>query len=290
MTNENETPLAIRWLNSRENYDRNARSRKVRDVFFAEVGEDHLKLADLGCGTGSNALHLSEALSSRHAEFHLVEREAFLLEEARRRIKEKNAGRYEEQNEVVYLQKGDYRHAFYFYNELASEFMRRKVELHAVCASAVFDLFTENEFNNLITDLKSRNTPLYGTLNYCGTEYSPSSGMDKKFVNLYESHMSRMQHKGHPMGNRTMTCIMDALSPENGWHLTVSNSDWILEVGDAEFISQNLDFYENAIPELISNQEEMIEFNDWMAEKRIMIAERTLAMRVYHQDFFARCL
>jgi hypothetical protein len=83
---------------------------------------------------------------------------------------------------------------------------------------------------------------------------------------------------------------MDALSPENGWHLTVSNSDWILEVGDAEFISQNLDFYENAIPELISNQEEMIEFNDWMAEKRIMIAERTLAMRVYHQDFFARCL
>ncbi len=260
------------------------------DVFLAEVGKAHIMLADLGCGTGSNALFLSENLTSRHAEFHLVERETYLLEEARRRIKEKNAGCYEERNEVVYLEKENYRHAFYFYNELASEFMRRKVDLQVACASALFDLFTEEEFNDLLKGLKSRHIALYGVLNYCGTAFSPSRGLDEKFVDLYENHMSRLLGKGPPMGKRTMTHIQNALNPEKGWHSTVSNSTWILNVEDSEFISQNLDFYEKALPELIVNQEERTEFNEWMAEKRKMIAGRKLEMRVYHQDFFARCL
>ena len=286
----NETPLNISWLNSRENYDRQARSPEVLDVFLAEAGKAHITLADLGCGTGSNALFLSENLTSRHAEFHLVERETYLLEEARRRIKEKNAGCCEERNDVVYLEKGDYQHAFYFYNELVSGFMRRKVDLQVVCASALFDLFTEEEFDALLRGLKSRHMALYGVLNYCGTAFCPSRGLDEKFVDLYEKHMSRFLRKGRPMGKRTMTHIQNALNPEKGWHSTVSNSHWILNSEDSEFISQNLDFYEKALPELIVNQKERTEFNEWMAEKRGMIAGRKLEMRVYHQDFFARCL
>jgi SAM-dependent methyltransferase len=290
MMNENETPLAISWLNNREKYDRTARSPEVRDVFFAELGKAHIKLADLGCGTGSNSLFLSENLNSCSAEFHLVEREAYLLEEARRRIKEKNAECCEERNDGVYLKKGDYQHAFYFYNELVREFMRRNVDVQAVCASALFDLFTEDEFNDLLKRLKSGNMSLYGVLNYCGTDFSPSCRMDVKFINFYENHMSRLLRKGRPLGKRTMTYVQDVLNPQNGWDLTVSNSNWILNAEDSEFISQNLDFYENAVPELIFHQEERTEFNEWMAEKRSMIAQRKLAMRVYHQDFFARCL
>jgi len=286
----NETPLNISWLNSRENYDRQARSPEVLDVFLAEAGKAHITLADLGCGTGSNALFLSENLSSRHAEFHLVEREAYLLEEARRRIKEKNAGCCEERNDVVYLEKGDYRHAFYFYNELASDFMRRRVDLQVVCASALFDLFTEEEFDALLKGLKSRHTALYGVLNYCGTAFFPSRVLDEKFVDLYENHMSRLLRKGRPMGKRTMPCIQAVLNRQKGWHSTVSNSNWILNVEDSEFISQNLDFYEKAVPELLFNQEMRTEFNAWMTEKRTMTAERTLEMTVYHQDFFARPL
>lgn len=289
MINANETPLNISWLNSREKYDRRARSPEVLDVFLAEVGNTQITLADLGCGTGSNALFLSKTLNSRHVEFHLVERETYLLEEARRRIKAKNAGCYEERNEVVYLEKGNYQHVFYFYNELAGEFMRRKVDLQVACASALFDLFTEEEFDALLKGLKSRHTALYGVLNYCGTAFSPSRGLDEKFIDLYEKHMSRFLRKGRPMGKRTMTHIQNAVNPEKGWHATVSNSHWILNGEDSEFISQNLDFYEKALPELIVNQEERTEFNEWMAEKRGMIAGRKLEMRVYHQDFFARC-
>jgi SAM-dependent methyltransferase len=287
---KNETPLDINWLNSRAKYDRQARSPEVLDAFLAEVEKAHITLADLGCGTGSNALFLSENLTSRHAEFHLVERETYLLEEARRRIREKNAGCCEEHNNAVYLKNGEYQHAFYFYNELTSEFMRRKVDLQVVCASALFDLFTEDEFHDLLKGLKRRHMSLYGVLNYCGTEFSPSCGRDEKFVGLYENHMSRLLRKGRPMGKRTMTCIQDVLNPENGWNLTVSDSPWLLGAKESAFISQNLAFYENAVPELILNQEEQTEFNEWMVEKKRMIAERTLAMRVYHQDFFARCL
>ena len=259
-------------------------------IFLSEVGKRPIKLADLGSGTGSNALFLSENLNSRHAEFHLVERETYLLEEARRRIQEKNAGCYEERNGVVSLRKGAYQHAFYFYNELASEFMRRKVDLLVVCASALFDLFTEEEFNALLKGLKSGHTALYGALNYCGTAFFPSCEMDEKFVGLYENHMSRLLRKGRPMGKRTMAYIQDVMNPENGWNLAVSDSPWLLGAKDSDFISQNLDFYEKALPELVVNQEERTEFNEWMAEKRRMIAGRKLAMRVYHQDFFARCL
>ena len=290
MIDANETPLTISWLKSREKYDRRARRLEVLDTFLAWMGSAHISVADLGCGTGSNALFLSETLNTRHAEFHLVEREAVLLEEARRRIKKKNAGCYEEHNDVVYLKKGHFQHAFYFYNELVSEFMRRKDDLQVACASALFDLFTEDEFNDLLKGLKSRHMALYGVLNYCGTEFSPACGMDEKFITLYEKHMSRLLRKGRPMGKRTMTRIQNALNPEKDWHLTVSNSNWILNVEDSKFISQNLDFYEKALPELLVNQQERIEFNEWMVEKRRMIAGRKLEMRVYHQDFFARCL
>ena len=290
MLNANETPLAIGWLNDREPYDRKARSPEVLDVFLSDLEKTHIKLADLGCGTGSNSLFLSETLNSRPAEFHLVEREAYLLEEARRRIKAANAGCWEERNEVVYLQKGDYRHTFYFYNELASEFMRRDVDVQAACASALFDLFTEDEFNDLLKGLKPRKRSLYGVLNYCGTEFFPSRERDEKFVDFYEKHMSRQLQKGRPLGKRTMTYIQDALNPAEGWDLTVSNSTWLLSAEDSEFIAQNLDFYEKAVPELILNREERTEFNEWMAEKRSMIAQRALEMRVYHRDFLARCL
>lgn len=290
MINETETPLDITWLNSRETYDRNARNPDVLNLFLAEMGEAHLKLADIGCGTGSNALFLSETLNSRHVEFHLVEREAYLLEEARRRIKANSPGRCEERGHAVYLNIGEYRHAFFFYNELANEFMHRNVDLQAVCASALFDLFTEEEFNDLLKGLRSRKLFLYGVLNYCGTDFFPTGAKDNKFVNLYEKHMSRRLRKGRPLGKRTMTYIQNVLNREKGWHLTVSSSNWILNVEDSEFISQNLDFYRNAVPELWLNREEKAEFDQWLAEKRKMAADRRLEMRVYHQDFFAGCL
>jgi len=290
MMNETETPLDIDWLNNREKFDRQARSAEVLDVFLAERGAAHLKLADIGCGTGSNALFLSEKLNSRHAEFHLVEREAYLLEEARRRIKANNAGCCEERQHAVYLNRGEYRHAFYFYNESANEFMRRNVDLQVVCASALFDLFTEEEFNDLLKVLTSRKISLYGVLNYCGTDFFPACAKDNKFIALYEKHMSRRLCKGRPLGKRTMTYIQAVLNREKRRHLTVANSNWILNAEDSEFISQNLDFYENAVPELLINREAKTEFNEWLAQKRTMVAKRKLEMRVYHQDFFAGCL
>ena len=290
MIDGNETPLDISWLKSRESYDRTARSPEVLDAFLAETDGVPLKLADLGCGTGSNALFLAETLKARHVQFHLVEREAYLLEEARRRIREKNAGHFMERDHAVYLEYGECRQAFYFYNEPVRDFMRRHLELQVVCAGALFDLFTEDEFDDLLKALKPRRIALYGVLNYCGTRLFPACAEDERFVALYERHMSRLLHKGRPMGKKTMAHIQDGLNSENGWQLTVSNSNWVLGVGDAEFISRNLDFYDMAVPELLRHQEERTAFREWMAEKRRMIAQRKLEMRVYHQDFFARCL
>ena len=146
---ENETPLTSNWLNDREKFDLKARNKSILNSFLQTVNQtENLVIADIGCGTGTNALFLSQQIDS-NITWYLIERESYLLEEAKNRVLARFPNTVKRSSSVYQYKSEQQTITFNFLNETLDVFMDRNIEVTVMTASALFDLFTQKEFQEL---------------------------------------------------------------------------------------------------------------------------------------------
>ncbi|MFT4848127.1 MAG: hypothetical protein ACI83B_000653 [Sediminicola sp.] len=280
-----EIPLTSTWLNDRDRFDIEARSTSVLRSFLKTISsKKQLIIADLGCGTGSNALFLSDKITG-DIKWYLVEKEISLLSYAIKRFKEKYPNFVKVSNSEYKVTVNDSQLSFLFINNSIESFLNKEIELGAITSSALFDLFTENEFETLFQNLMIRKIPLYGVLNYRGVSLDPSSMLDNKFFNLFESHMSRELSKGTPMGKRTMDLINAIVTRHSKAKILVDNSDWNIPSYNKSFILDNFSFYKAAILDQLDSGSETVGFMKWLNYRYDQIQKELLSLTVYHNDF-----
>ncbi|MFT7031963.1 MAG: hypothetical protein ACJA2S_000459 [Cyclobacteriaceae bacterium] len=285
-----EIPLQVSWLNNRERFDGKARNGDVLKRFLNHTSEhQELSIADFGSGTASNILYLSRVID-RDVNWYLIEREAELINEAKRRIKTHFENVKQESDEVYHATLNGKSFSFYMYNETIESFMKREVSLNAATSSALFDLFTKEEFINLFKLLVARKIPLYGVLNYSGISFDPSMDSDQLFISHFEQHMSRNLEKGSPMGKHTMETIQTIVDAEFTASISVGNSDWKIPSREKKFILQNFEFYEEGIRSCMIDHGQLDGFNKWIKERHNQINDEKIKLIVFHQDFMINYL
>lgn len=283
--NNSEIPLQVYWLNDRERFDGIARNGEILKMFLNHTSEhQELSIADFGSGTASNILYLSKVID-RDVKWHLIERETDLINEAKRRINGYFENVKQESDEVYHATLNGKSFSFYMYNETIESFMKRDVLINAATSSALFDLFTKEEFINLFKLLIERKIPLYGVLNYSGTLFDPSIDLDQLFISHFEQHMSRNLEKGSPMGKHTMKIIQSIVDAEFSASISVGNSDWEIPAVEKNFILQNFKFYEEGIRSCLTDHRQLEEFDEWMKIRRNQINDEKIKLTVFHQDF-----
>lgn len=280
-----EIPLQVNWLNNRERFDRKARNGDTLKLFLNHTSEyQKLSIADFGSGTASNILYLSKVID-RNVNWYLIERETELINEAKTRIKAYFENVKQESDEVYHGTLNGKSFTFYMYNETIESFMKRDVPLNAATSSALFDLFTKEEFISLFKLLFSRKIPLYGVLNYSGISFDPCMDTDQLFISYFEQHMSRNLEKGSPMGKHTMETIQTIVDGESTTSISVGNSDWKIPAVEKNFILQNFEFYEEGIRSYLTDQCQLQEFNNWIKIRHNQINDEKIKLTVFHQDF-----
>ena len=283
-----ETPLYANWLNSREKFDLKARNLAILNEFLYDIsGKTQLLIADFGCGTGSNALFLTETIET-DSTWHLVERETELIKQAKKRVKKRFKNLVKENDDLFHVNFKGRRISFHFHNKTIEYFIKSKIDVNVITASALFDLFTKKEFEILFQWLVKKKISLYSVINYTGITFYPSSTADKLYISYFELHMSRNLAKGRPMGKNTMKMIKAISENEPSSCISIGDSKWEVSPEEKDFLYKNFYFYNDAILECINNTTKVEDFKNWIKKKHIQIKEATLSLTVKHQDFLIK--
>ena len=274
-----EEKLTIHWLNERSRFDEWAKNATLRDSAMALLTEINSPiLADLGSGTGNNALALLNVLK-QNCELHLIEQHGYLLQESKRRlanVDSQPATRAITQK-LRYTQ-GDL-HAW----------VQAMPGIDLLCNSALLDLFTEAELKALINVIAAQKIPLYSTLNYSAIQFDPQSAQDDYYIKQFEQHMCRQLDRGHPLGPAVHTVLLEAVQNIPSLAIEFADSPWIINAEESRFLQMNLEFYQRGISASLNavgcSADEFARFNNWIEEKKLLLKQRKLSLSVHHFDY-----
>ncbi|GAB4404228.1 MAG: hypothetical protein OHK0039_04310 [Bacteroidia bacterium] len=277
------------WLYHRYAYDERARHRGVEAACLAHLaGRDTLHLVDCGAGNGANLRYFFPKIAQRQ-HWTLVEQDPKLLAGVRQWLADWGAMQGW-QWEVTVSDHTTRLHTEALTVSLCEASLLDVAALvpmdtvDLLLANAVFDLFTEAQFDDFAGQLAG--VPLLATLNYCGMTFSPTDGYDRLVVGYYEAHMNRPQPAGRAMGKYGPLRMADVLARHD---YTVHRGDSVWQVGaqDQEMMTYLLGFMEEAVPELPLDAGSLERFGQWVARQRLAVADGRLALDVYHEDLFA---
>ncbi len=286
-----DTAFDTGWLETRFPHDARARNPEVERACLQYCGDfNPLRILDIGAGTGSSFLYLTEKMPDQQY-WTLVELNPQLLKAARERIvKWAEQYRYNTIStaEGLQLQKGkkSIELAFRHQSFLELSGLLSTAQFHLVTAAAVFDLLSAAMFRELAQQLMAHDIALLATLNYRSMAFLPQSREDKKYVEAYEAHMLRPQPFGQSMGPG---CCREMIRfyRERQKPLSSGPSSWNIAASDKAMLAFMLHFMERSIGEKILTEEKgKSKFNHWMREKRRQAAEEELSLLVHHCDIF----
>ncbi len=278
------------WLELRIPYDTKGRNLNVEASCQKHL-EKHkrLRIVDLGAGTGANCrYYLSKIFQDQ--EWFLVEQNQELLEIAFDRLVSwalDNGYESIAQNSRLDLKNQD--HKIIIYKTVGSILELENLigieTIDLAVANAVFDLFSEQQFQTLLECLKKYQLPLLTTANYTGMSFNPQTDEDSCFISYYHQHMQREQHFGRGMGPKCGSYMWEAMKCI-GMRGLQGESPWEISSSDPVFLQLLLEFMEKSIPEILEDASLEDELNTWLRKKEQMIAQQGLSCNVAHQDFF----
>lgn len=152
----------------------------------------------------------------------------------------------------------------------------------AVVANAVFDLFTENEFDAFVSTLASHQLLFFFTLNYENMHFSPDSSQDEKIISLYHDHMVRPQKNGTSMGPTCVPHMIEILQKHH-YAISAGSSIWHIKSEDEKMMRFLFNFMESSIAELPLSEEEAALFRPWRKQKE----NSSFSLTIEHQDILA---
>lgn len=255
----------ITWLDLREPADHAARDPVLLAAACALVdGADDPLIVDLGCGTGSTLRALAPRLA-RPASWRLVDGDAALLAEARRRHPEAAV-------DVVR-------------QPLAGNVLFPFQDATLVTASALVDLVSETWIARLVATLASRRAALYTALTYDGTmAFDPAHPLDEAVVAAFNRDQRRDKGFGPALGP-TATDALARVLDRAGYGVQVAKSPWRLGP-DQSALAQA---HARGVAAAVATEGglDAAAVDDWLAFR---LAAADGSAEIGHEDLFARPL
>ncbi len=279
-----------KWLELRIPYDAKGRNSIVEASCQEYLKQrQQLKILDLGAGTGANCRYYLSKIS-QDQEWFLVEQNQELLEIAFDRLivwAEENG--YDSQLQNLTLVLNNQVDKITIHRIVGSILdLENLIDLNTfdlAVANAVFDLFSENQFQTLLECLKKYQLSLLATLNYTGTNFIPQTEEDSNFIKYYDQHMQRLQDFGRGMGPDCGSSMWEAMKGI-GMKGLQGESPWEISSDDPVFLQLLLGFMEESIPEILEEATLQDQLNTWLLKKRHMIDQNQLSCNIAHQDFW----
>lgn len=280
-----EAAYSTDWLATRYDYDAAARNRGLEIAARQFLsGKKYLQLVDAGAGDGGNCCYFLDRFP-QDQHWWLIEQDPYLATQALPRITAfgKTHGysvtrigpilRLHNREKIVDI---EVIHGSVF----ALDALVDLVGIDMILANALFDLFSEAQFQQLASVLAPHDTAFYSTINYCGMRFIPEHPDDLQVISWYEAHMQRTQAFGQAMGKHCPERMENALTAA-GFSVVRGSSTWQIEVNDRLIKEFLLSFMEEAIGEKLENDDDRYFFRYWTGRMR-----RTHNWRaeVYHED------
>ncbi len=258
--------FSLQWLALREPYDRAARNPAVLEALrIAFAGRSAVRVADLGCGTGSTMRAVAPLLPGRQT-WRLVDNDIALLEAA--------AETTPATHEVTTA-----------HFDLADDLGRAIADdSDLVTTSALLDLVSAPWLERLVAILAITRRPLYAALSFDGrVDLTPACASDAAIIAAVNRHQLTDKGFGPALGPQGGAAAVAALRAE-GFEIAQGGSDWVFGPADEAIQREMLAGWAGAAGEM-GLAPGLIEA--WLAERREHVAAGRSAMRVGHLDFFA---
>ena len=275
------------WLDERFIHDVNARNKEVEGTCFAYFDKlDAIHIMDVGSGTGSTFLALHNKIT-KDQNWTFLEQDSSLIEHSIQRIcKELQQERYviNKTDAIVTFTKGSKTITLKTINDslLNIDTYLRDRSIDLVTASAIFDLFSIDQYAKFEQIVRGHNCAILSVLNYTGMSFNPVVEGDETCIDLYHGHMLRSQHFGIGMGPNCHRDIKKYYS-DNGANYTEGASIWHLDPQAQAMHGFILEYMETAINEMPGKP---AYFNDWLTNKRQASSDNRLSIQVDHFDYF----
>jgi hypothetical protein len=275
------------WLDERFVHDVKARNQEVEAACFAYFDKlDVIHIMDVGSGTGSTFLALYHKIAMDQ-NWTFLEQDSSLIEHSIQRIcKELEQEGYaiNKADAKIIFTKGSKTIALKTINDslLNIEQYISDGSINLVTASAIFDLFSIDQYIKFDRIVRQDGCSILSVLNYTGMAFDPIQEGDDTCIDLYHGHMLRSQHFGIGMGPNCHRDIQQYYSDINA-NYCEGKSIWHLEPEAKAMHSFILEYMETAISEMPGRPDY---FEDWLSAKRRSSNQTALAIRVDHFDYF----
>jgi hypothetical protein len=258
--------FSLHWLALREPYDRAARNPAVLEaVRTAFAGRPAVRVADLGCGTGSTMRAVAPLLPPRQT-WRLVDNDIALLDAAA----ETTPATHEVTTAHI---------------DLADDLGRAVADdSDLVTTSALLDLVSAPWLDRLVAILSISRRPLYAALSFDGrVSLAPACRDDAAIIAAVNRHQLTDKGFGPALGPQGGAAAAAALQAE-GFAIAQGASDWVFGAADAAIQLEMLTGWAGAAGEMGVAPGLL---DAWLAERRAHVAAGRSEMRVGHLDFFA---
>lgn len=288
-----ETDFTAEWLDTRYSFDSKARNQQVeaafKNYFF---GRKEIQLMDVGAGTGNNLRYWFRQLESPQ-KWTNVELNPELLalgfQQAAQLLTTEGYGVKQFENHISGMKRKNGRFHEVRLLALQESFLDFAFEIlpvkpDVVLANAVFDLLSPEMFVAFAEKLIEHRIPLLSTINIAGLEWSTATFQDKYYSRCYLHHMNRPQAFGMALGAHVTDFAID-FCKKHQVNVEWGRSDWQIAETDTAMLLANLNYMEQAIPEMLPEAEHSA-FSEWLSDKRKQVEAQKLRLNVYHYDWF----
>ena len=287
-----ETGFDTNWLDERFSFDNKARNLNVEKTCFSHLNKkNNLKLIDIGSGSGSSCVYLMKKLP-QNQKWTFIELNPNLAKASLIRLEkvalDNNWLAHRSQNMLIIeapkktIQIKVINASFL---ELDTLLDLSKVDL--VTAAAVFDLLSKKMLQDFLNLLLANKVALLATINYAGMAFHPAEVADIHFANLYGKHMLRPRDFGQSTGPNCSRVMMNFYQ-KKGIAAICGASNWLVRPTDKKMHHFLLQYFNDAIPEMLTEEIEQVEFKQWMNKKNELLKSGKLQMEVFHFDIFAK--
>ena len=277
------------WLRLREDADAAARATALLDPLLAALPaarEAPLVIWDLGCGTGSMLRWLAPRLPGPQ-HWILYDQDALLLEHAAAALPPAAA---DGATVTVQIRQGDL-------STVGPEELRAE-NTGLVCTSALLDVLTSTEVNQLIATLTAACCPALFALSVDeSAQLCPAEPLDEDIAAAFAGHQQRrLVHRGHLLGSAAPQATAAAFH-RHGAKVWRAASPWHLGSQQPELLRQWLTGWVEAAyawrPELrthsadSADSADSVDSADYLARRLASCSAGALRAVVPHTDLLA---
>lgn len=239
------------WLDLREPADAEARDSSLlakAAALFAD--RSALRIADLGCGTGSLLRALSPLLPARQ-HWLLIDGDPAVLEAAIPRLSQW-ADSAQSSSDGLRLQRAgqEIEITFRQIDLAAFPLPVEPGEADLIGASALFDLVSAAWLERFASSLAMFGAPLYAALSYDGRMFwAPPHPDDARVEALFNQHQTRDKGTGAALGPGGAAALAEALTGR-GFDVACADSPWRLTSASTPLIRAVRDGVADAVQEI----------------------------------------